>query len=63
MNCINCNSKLNDGVYVCRTSDYRIEDGNSNLVCIVETHSLPSDSEEINDSIDIKYCNCGYWKT
>ena len=61
MNCDVCGKTMNDGFYVCRETDYRIEDSDNNLVFIIQTHSIPSDAEEIDDIIDCKYCICGKW--
>lgn len=58
MNCNHCNSKMKDGTMLCHTNDYRINDSSGNLKVIVESHEIPSDDEEINNSYPIKYCNC-----
>tara|TARA_B100001778_G_C18097030_1_gene410048 strand:+ start:366 stop:536 length:171 start_codon:yes stop_codon:yes gene_type:complete len=53
---------MKDGKYICTTTDYRILDNNNNLIFIVATHcGLDSNDEEVNDSSDIKYCDCGNW--
>lgn len=62
MNCDVCGKTMSDGVYVCRDSDYRIEDSDNNLVFIIQTHPISSDDSEINDSLNVKYCVCGHWK-
>ena len=63
MNCPSCISgSLNDGKYLCTLEDYRVVDNSDNLIWIVETHDIPSDEEEINDSTNIKYCICKYWE-
>ena len=61
MNCISCNKVMMDGKYVCSTNDYRIVDSNDNLVFVVQTHDISSDSDEIDSSGSIKYCSCGYF--
>ena len=63
MSCPSCISgSLNDGKYICKTEDYRVEDNSNNLVFIVEEHEISSDDEEINSYTDIKYCICKYWE-
>ena len=61
MNCPTCNIELENGTYVCTSTDYRILDSNGVVEgwSIVE-HNIPSDDEEIGDSQNIKYCICGY---
>ena len=62
MNCPNCISgSLNDGKYICRTSDYRVEDNDNNLVFIIEDHEIPNDDVEIGVFENVKYCICKYW--
>ena len=61
MNCPTCNLPLENGTWVCTTTDYRIlnSSGNVEPYSIVE-HNIPSDDEEIGDTTNIKYCYCGY---
>ena len=63
MNCPTCNSPLENGTYVCTSTDYRIldSDGNVELMSIVE-HNLDSDMEEIGDTTNIKYCYCKWYR-
>ena len=63
MNCPNCEKELKNGKYICRLSDYRIEDTDENLVFVVSTHEIPSTDDEIDSSTDILYCVCTYWKS
>lgn len=58
MNCNYCKSKMKDGVMLCYTNDYRINDNSGNLKVIIESHELESDDEEMGDNYPIKYCNC-----
>ena len=61
MNCPTCNIELENGTYVCTSTDYRIlnSDGNVEPYSIVE-HNIPSGEEEIGDTTNVKYCYCGY---
>ena len=61
MNCPTCNVELENGTYICTTTDYRILDSNGvvELFSIID-HNLPSNDAEINDTTNIKYCYCGY---
>ena len=61
MNCPTCNIELENGTYVCTSTDYRILNSNG----IVETysiieHNIDSDCDEIGDTTNVKYCYCGY---
>ena len=67
MSCENCNQSLLNGVYYCDISDYRVIDNltDKNLIFIFKTHDLPNDDIEINDNVNIQYCNhenCKYIK-
>ena len=59
MSCTVCNAQLNNGVYYCDTSDYRVIDTieDKNLIFIFKTHDIPSDDVEITDNTTIQYCN------
>ena len=59
MNCTNCNSKMKDGIMLCHTHDYRINDSSGNLKAIVEFHEIESGDIEIGDTYPIEYCDCG----
>ena len=61
MDCPECNKLLNNGYYVCATNNYVINDRDNNFIFNVISHDLSLDDEEINDSINAKYCSCGYW--
>ena len=67
MSCEICNQALLNGVYYCDTTDYRVIDNinDKNIIFIFKTHDLLSDDIEINDNINIQYCNfnnCKYIK-
>ena len=61
MNCPTCNVTLENGTYVCTSTDYRIlnSSGSVESYSIVE-HNIDSDDEEIGDTTNVKYCYCGY---
>ena len=62
MNCPTCNTKLDNGTWVCTETDHRILDSNGNVefFSIREHVELNSNDEEVGDSQNIKYCFCGY---
>ena len=61
MNCPTCNLPLENGTWVCTTTDYRIlnSSGSVEEYSIIEHNFAPDDSE-IGDTTNIKYCYCGY---
>ena len=59
MNCNHCDSKMKDGIMLCTTNDWRINDSSGNLKAIIEIHGIESGDDEIGDTYPIEYCDCG----
>ena len=45
-----CNSTTKDGIRLCHTNDWRINDASGSLKIIIETHNIPSNDDEIGDN-------------